>query len=165
MPRPKGFTISEETRKRMSEGALRRAPRKFSKQACKNMSIARLGKPGTPHTPESKRKLAIANGGSNNYRWKGGRKINRAGYVMLLMPDHPNAYKEKRGDGEKKGRYVLEHRVVMSEILGRPLDRWDIIHHMNGIKTDNRPENLQHLRGDNYGCHLPLVCPKCGHAF
>ena len=140
---------------------------KFSAETLKRMSLAKLGKPGHPHTAESKRKLSEANRGSKSWRWKGGRKLDNSGYVRILMPDHPNAYKEWR-NGKLVGRYVAEHRYVMSQILGRPLDKFDIVHHINGIKTDNRRENLQHLRSDSAEHHIgahPTICPKCGHRF
>jgi hypothetical protein len=108
--------------------------------------------------------LAEANSGEKSHLWKGGRKITKHGYVMILMRGHPNAYSDDVKNG-KPGRYVFEHRYVMSQILGRPLDRYDIVHHINGIRDDNRPENLEHLRGDNRGTRRPLICPKCGHAF
>lgn len=60
--------------------------------------------------------------------------ITSTGYRMLYMPDHPNAYRNGR---------VLEHHVVMSEILGRPLRKGESVHHLNGVRDDNRPENLE----------------------
>lgn len=56
------------------------------------------------------------------------------GYVVIFEPTHPNA----RKDG-----YVAEHKKVMAAKLGRPLERFEEVHHKNGIRSDNRPENLE----------------------
>lgn len=88
--------------------------------------------------------------------WKGGRTM-RAGYVSILLPrDHPfyEALADARG-------YCLEHRLVMSEKLGRPLAKSETVHHINNVKDDNRPENLQ-LRQGNHGKHSAWVCLDCG---
>lgn len=60
--------------------------------------------------------------------------INSDGYVMLYRPEHPNA----RKDGN-----ILEHIFVMSEHLGRPLQKHENIHHLNGERNDNRIDNLE----------------------
>ena len=48
------------------------------------------------------------------------------------------------------GRELAEHRVVMERHLGRPLKKNETIHHLNGIRHDNRLENLE-LRASHHG--------------
>jgi hypothetical protein len=75
----------------------------------------------------------------------------------LWIPGHPNA---KAGRGKS---YVYEHRYVMSEHLGRPLEKWEFVHHRNGIKDDNRLENLEILTKKNHRGNV--LCPHCGKEF
>lgn len=49
------------------------------------------------------------------------------------------------------GRYVGEHRVVMSRMLGRELNRSEHVHHKNHNKLDNRPENLELMTVSEHG--------------
>lgn len=79
--------------------------------------------------------------GSNNYQWKGGRHIDkRKGYIVRWIPADSPYFSMVKG---RKGRQsVWEHRLVMAEFLGRPLESWEAVHHLNGIRDDNRIENL-----------------------
>ena len=79
--------------------------------------------------------------GANHFAWKGGRKMCLNGYVEILKPGHPMA----------KRNYVLEHRFVMSEFLGRPLTTDEHVHHINGDKLDNSIENLQLVSNAEHG--------------
>jgi len=79
--------------------------------------------------------------------------MTKDGYVMIYMPDNPNAI----------GKYVLEHRYVMQQHLGRPLASWECVHHKNGIKDDNRIENLIILLLNNH--FGEIECPHCQKKF
>lgn len=72
--------------------------------------------------------------GPQNGRYKGHRTVTSAGYISIRVP---NGSAKDQGGG-----YGSEHRVVMSRILGRELTRDEVVHHINGQKSDNRPENL-----------------------
>ncbi len=72
--------------------------------------------------------------GDGNGSFSGGRHVATNGYARVLMPDHPAA--DTRG-------YVFEHRAVMETVLGRRLIRGEVVHHINHIRDDNRPENLR----------------------
>lgn len=64
----------------------------------------------------------------------GHKKIRTDGYVHLYAPNYAGA--------DSTG-YVLEHRFVMEQALGRCLSNAEVVHHINGVRDDNRLENLK----------------------
>ncbi len=83
--------------------------------------------------------------GVGHPNWKGGRQVDADGYILVWQLDHPHA---RRMAGRKSGGYVAEHRLVMEQVLGRYLEPGEVVHHLNGVHDDNRPENLE-LFGSN----------------
>lgn len=67
-------------------------------------------------------------------KYAGSSSINPSGYRIFRMPSHPNAF---------KNGIVSEHVFVMSRELARPLLPHESVHHKNGMRSDNRIENLE----------------------
>lgn len=74
--------------------------------------------------------------------WRGGRRINVKGYVLIYAPDHPRT--------NRNTSYVLEHILVAERVLGRLLPAHAVVHHVNESRQDNRPCNL-------------VICPNKGY--
>jgi hypothetical protein len=66
--------------------------------------------------------------GDKHYNWSGGRHLNSKGYVYINI---------------SPGKRIQEHRHVMQQHLGRPLTKDETVHHINGVRNDNRLENLE----------------------
>jgi len=103
--------------------------------------------------------------GPDHFRYRGQTK--NGGYIMMVAPDnHPRATKHG---------YIPLHTLVMEQHLGRYLEIGEVIHHINGIKDDNRLENLQLMSvSEHHSLHMKNMprherpykaCPLCGTMF
>lgn len=90
--------------------------------------------------------------GARSHLWKGGRSITRQGYIEVRLYESDPYYSMSKADG-----YLKEHRLIMARHLGRCLTPYEIVHHKNGKRDDNRIENLElqsrkgHTKGYRYG--------------
>jgi hypothetical protein len=108
----------------------------------RSISDAKQGQKPALHTVEasvrSRRRNPIEGRGVIGY------KMRADGYVDIYRPDHPDA---------SKTGYIREHRLVFESGIGRRLLRREIVHHKNGIKSDNRFENLELLSRSEHMKH------------
>lgn len=94
------------------------------------VTIRPMGMIGRKHSEAAKRAV----GEANSSRVPGDKWRTIDGYIAVYAPDHPHA--DSRGN-------VREHRLVMEKRLKRYLTADEIVHHLNGVKDDNRDENLE----------------------
>lgn len=79
------------------------------------------------------------------------KKVKIDGYIYIRMPKHPNAI---------LGGYIAEHRLIIEKNIGRKLKSNEVVHHTNGIRDDNRIENLklcsqsEHCKEEGFGTSL-----------
>lgn len=87
-------------------------------------------------------------------RYHNGRPVivDGGGYVRIYEPDHPRAFKSGR---------VLEHRWVVEQIIGRYLETDEHVHHIDHVRTNNDPSNLQLLSARD---HLSITARENGDA-
>lgn len=95
---------------------------------------------GKPHTIEHRRRIGQAEIGENNPNWRGGKILN-GGYPQTLVGS--------LNGGGTKG-YKFDHRIIADLALGHPLPASAVMHHVNGIKTDNRNSNLVICENQSY---------------
>lgn len=104
--------------------------------------------------------------GSNPMRgtmWKIIKTVKKGDYIYAVVPNHPAA---------TKNGYVLEHRIVVENNIGRLLEPWEIVHHKDENKKNNHISNLEvmdrskHVHHHKYkGKTIDLICDYCGKSF
>jgi hypothetical protein len=94
---------------------------------------------------ETRKKMSIAQKGlhvgNKSASWKGGRNKQKSGYILICLPSNDPYIGMTHGIHN----CVPEHRYIMAKHIGRCLKSWEIVHHINKIRDDNRIENLQLL--------------------
>lgn len=103
---------------------------KGKKHTDKTRRIISKAKKGKQLSEETKQKMS-------KIKFKGGighKKKRKDGYIQIYMPDHPKSSK----DG-----YIMEHDLIMECAIGRWLEKDEVVHHKNEIKSDNRLINLE----------------------
>lgn len=90
--------------------------------------------------------------GSFNPKWKGGVMSDSHGRILVYSPGHPRPSFGKS--------HVYRYRLVMEKHLGRFLESHEIVHHKNGIKTDDRIENLELMtQSEHASLHMKMRMP------
>lgn len=121
--------------------------RDLEKRAKQLANLWRGNKPGTRNLEENKKSL-IKKYGKEYFKSEPKiepiKKKNRKGYVFILLES--NSPYRSMINSFVNNNYLLEHRLVMAKHLGRCLESWEIVHHKNGIKDDNRIENLEIMK-------------------
>jgi hypothetical protein len=130
--------------------------RKFCGHACANeynktkFQKKHLTNIGRKFPPEFGKKISERNKGDLNHRFKGKYTTDYYGYIWEYSPNHPQAYNSR----------VKRCRLVAENYLGRYLNRREVIHHINGIKFDDSPENLYvFLKRKHDGYHARKIKP------
>lgn len=97
--------------------------------------------------------------------WDIKKVVKKGDYLYAVVPEHPN---------RTKNNYVLLHRVVKENEIGRLLEKHEVVHHKNHDKKDNSPDNLEiktssehakehaKLKGRKF---VRLKCPECRVVF
>lgn len=100
-------------------------------------------------------KITFSKRGQNAINWRGGKSLDKRGYIYVKSYEHPFA--NARG-------YVFEHRLVMEKHLGRYLRPEEVVHHIDGDHSNNIIDNLKLFPNHsthNAECHKPWLGRRC----
>lgn len=133
-----GRKFSEEHKRKIGEANKGKLPwstgKHLSQKTRLKISLAHRGKKVSKETRDKLREINKNHWcGTKNPKWKGGQIVSKDGYILILQPSHPRL---------NKTRYVNKSHLIMEKSLGRYLKPEEVVHHINGIKNDDRLENL-----------------------
>jgi hypothetical protein len=123
----------------------------------------------TIRAPKGQRWLCIVEGCEaqrvgSGYCSKHYQRWKKYGDPLFLKVAEPGSG-SVNGEGYRlisvSGRRIKEHRYVMEQMIGRPLHSYETVHHKNGNKLDNRPENLEIWVGNHGNGASEAHCPTC----
>lgn len=101
---------------------------------CRSISKSYTKLCGSCATSKSHRNNPRVGRAENHYNWKGGINLNRQGYIIVYVKKthqfFPMAY-----NSHNAGGYILQHRLVMANHLGRCLKPYEIVHHSRGFQA------------------------------
>ena len=139
------YNILEENNVKMI-GQENRKGKKIDKSICEKMSATRISR---HYKMSDKQKKIISEANSCNFDGMNGyghTKPRSDGYISCYVPRHPYCHKDK---------YAMLHTVIMERSIGRYLYRDEVVHHVNGVRDDNRIENLQLMKThDHQSMHM-----------
>ena len=98
---------------------------------------SRKGFLGHTHTEATREKISKA----RKIPGMGHKKKSLDGYIMVYFPGHPKS---------SKIGYIMEHILKMEKLIGRHLKDDEVVHHINGVKTDNRYGNLMLMKREEH---------------
>lgn len=94
--------------------------------------------------------------GAQHHMWKGGHHLDQAGYRRIKLRKSDPFYQMCSPNG-----YVMEHRLVMAKSIGRLLERYETVHHIDGNRQNNDLSNLE-LHQSRHGAGIRMRCRDCG---
>jgi hypothetical protein len=157
---------SKNKQQKISENMLVRLIRKYKKGAStEELGVVAGVSAGTISTHLKRAGIELRKPGfqkgSKHHAWVGGRHIGEDGYVRVWLSADDLLVAMAQRHGSCTGGYALEHRVVMAKKLGRLLLEDETVHHKDGDRKNNDPDNLQ-LRQGKHGKGGVFRCCDCG---